>query len=425
MAIGGVVIQFIAKTASAVRDIDFLARSADDASDEIDDLDRSLGSVRFDQAGQAAAGLGRDLNTAEDGFDSLAREVDDTADQFARNMDRMSGSVRDASGDIDVQASKMRSDMGEAGRETGSEFVSNIAEGIGSGSANLNDVVTGTLGGLTNLAASLTGPVGLAAAGAAAGIGLMWGKMRAEAEKAAEQIAGLIETLEDTEDQAEKIRKQKIFEQWLDDARKMPEQLSLMVGGLQNAEIKAEDFSEAITGNEEAAAKVVAQLEEQVRTIEASAAGEYGLTYEQQKYVEGLEIAIDEIKTQNQNLQAAKGHHEDINWLQGESKKKQQGVTAEIGRSKTAAKQLGDELDDAVRNRSMQVKVHAMGTGGGGGASTGGGSGYPAGPRSMNYAMGTVTPIQPSIALVTREQIYRAVRDLIIEGDARNGRQPA
>lgn len=110
------------------------------------------------------------------------QSVDGSLDELAQGGDaaaeKLETSFRDAFDSVRADADKTRGDVGdsigrvgeegkpraaEAGSEIGSELAANIGEQIGSGQANIADVVAGTLGGLVSVP-------GLGAA--AAGIGI-------------------------------------------------------------------------------------------------------------------------------------------------------------------------------------------------------------------------------------------------------------
>ena len=129
-------------------------------------------------------------------FSDLAVEAELASRRVRAAAADMGDGVRTGAADVDYATDGMRQNMADTGKEAGAEFVGNIAEGIGSGQANLNDVVTGTMGGITNLAATLGGPLGIAAAGAAAGVGLVFAAVKAEAEKAKARVDSLIGALE-------------------------------------------------------------------------------------------------------------------------------------------------------------------------------------------------------------------------------------
>ena len=425
MAIGGVVINFVAKTRDAVRDVDLFTRSVDRADDQLDGLDTALGQTKrtLSLTGAEAREAGGDLEHAERGFTELAQEVARTRSTMERDMRGMSGAVRGGAADVDRETSRMRTDMGEAGRETGAEFISNIAEGIGSGGGNLQDVVSGTLGGLTNLAATLTGPVGIAAGAAAAGIGLVFNTVRQQAEQAKARIGELVGGLEDVEDQSKKAAEAKIFEIWLEQMKEMPDQLQQTVSVLKTAGVEAGTFSKAIAGNKAAQDQVRTAIQKTGGDIIANQVKTGQLTAEQQAYLDAMGPVLGLLDQQNSDLTAAKGLHEDINWLQGESKGKQKAVTEETKRTRGEARGLGQDLDDATKDRSVKVKVDyqerwVKGPSGGGAPS----SGYPHAAGYATTPAPQATPMQPPTVIVTEEQVYRAVSSLLMRGDARNGR---
>ena len=230
MAIGGVVINFALNTRDAVRDLTKFTRETAKADDNLADLDRAL-------------------DRGERGFDSFGDEVDDTLRRFKQDMTQMGAAVDGAADDVNRHTDRMRQDMSDAGRESGAEFISNVAEGIGSGEGNLQDVVSGTLGGLTNLAGTLAGPVGLAAGAAAAGIGLVFSKMRAEAEDAKARLDSMRGALEDLGDTGSDIAEKAIFEQWIADAQETTGKIEKVRDTLGLAGVTAAEFQGALAGN--------------------------------------------------------------------------------------------------------------------------------------------------------------------------------
>ena len=186
MAIGGVVIQFFVDGAKAVRGIKGV-------STELGKVDEKAG-----RSETALDGVQRE-------FDATGAASERAADEVRREALNMADGVRAGAVGIDAETDRMRRDMGEVGRESGAEFVNNIAEGIGSGQANLSDVVSGTLGGLPNLAATLTGPVGIAAGAAAAGIGLVFAKVKAESEDAHARLDSMRGALEGVGAEGQKV----------------------------------------------------------------------------------------------------------------------------------------------------------------------------------------------------------------------------
>lgn len=427
MAIGGVVIQFITDTGRAVRDFAGVGRAAENAAADIDTMDSALSGVDTElaRAGAAARGTGTDLDAAGSGFRELADDVDDTLRRVRQDMDQLGPTVARGASDVDRETSQMRTDMGEVGRETGSEFISNIAEGIGSGSGNLNDVVSGTLGGLTNLTATLTGPVGVAAGIAAGAIGLVWNTMHAQAEKAKERVSELLDLLEEVEDQSEEAARDAIFEAWLEQMKQMPGELRSMVSVMEAAGVEAETFQDAIAGSEEAqdAVRTAIQLTGGAIIRNQQETGE--LTEEQARYLEDMGLVLSAMDQQNGDLQDAKALHEDLNWLQGEGKRKQKDLTAEVGKTESAWRGVNSAADTATRPRTAKVQVDyqerwVKKPGGSGGPS----SGYPHAAAFGPMSTQTVTQIAPAYAGVpfTDEQLFRALYGCLERGYARNGK---
>jgi hypothetical protein len=347
----------------SAKDLVFKLRSltgefrTDDAARELDELEQSL-KATGDQARISA----REVRQAADdldapGFDRAAAEAEATATRMRAAAEDMASGVRTGAQKIDTETDKIRTDMGDAGKEVGAEFVGNIAEGIGSGSANVTDVVQGTLGGITNLAASLTGPVGIAAAGAAAGIGLVFSAVKGQAEAAKEKLDSLRGALEDVADLSSKAARDAIFKQWLEETRQIPGQLDKIASAVRQAGVDGETFQAALAGSAEAQETIRQKLQAAGIEIIKNRRETGGITAEQEAYLENMALVLKDLGIYNQNVTAIKGEHEDIAYLSGKAKENTAGSNRELDDGIAKAKELGRTLDYTFRDRTLQTTV--------------------------------------------------------------------
>lgn len=398
MAIGGVVINFMAKTKDAIRDVDLFTRSLDKADDELDTLDTSLG-------------------TSERSFEALAAEVSQTTTDMKSDMSKMSGAVREGAVDVDREADNMRRDLGEAGKETGAEFVGNIAEGIGSGQANLSDVVSGTLGGLTNLAATLAGPVGVAAGVAAAGIGLVFAKVKAEAEDAKARLDSMRGALEELGAKAAAEQERAVFDQWISDAQETTGKIENIRSALGLAGVTAEEFRGALAGDPKDLDITVTKLEKIRDKINEAYLKQGFLTKEQQATRDAVELALVEVEKTDAAVGAVRREQEAINDLQKGAITNQKGLTTEVGKTEDALNRIDG------KNLNVTVKWKESARPGG----LPGGKSAPTPPPATGPAVGAFAnkvTINYSAGLTTDP--YRDARILkrILEGeDVEQGRQ--
>lgn len=353
---GSVVIQFLAKTTDSIRDITKLDRSLDKLDGTADGIDGTLtGTQRaFDKTGGSARDNARDLDKAETGFDQLGDEAEQTADRLRRSASEMAAGVRTGAQDVEREAGGIKQSLGEAGRESGAEFIGNIAEGIGSGQANLNDVITGTLGGVTNLAASLTGPVGIAAGVAAAGVGLVFSAVKGQAEKTKERVDTLTTDLEELGETASKEAKKIIWDDWLTATKETAGAVGNIVSGLKAAGINSGTFQKAIEGDAAAQKKVLDALKATGDRIADNVRKTGEVTPEQQKQLENMQDVREAINKQNGELDTTKDNLDDINFLTGK-------MPDGIDDATDSARDLNDELDHAARNRTINFQVNVKG----------------------------------------------------------------
>lgn len=343
MAIGGVVIQFLADSTKAVRGIGKV-------TDELDSVD------------SAARDADRALERAEDSFDQLGIASGQAATDLRNDVNRMADGIRDGAGDIDRETGHVRQNMADTGKEAGAEFIGNIAEGIGSGQANLADVVTGTMGGITNLAATLGGPLGIAAAGAAAGIGLVFAAAQREAEKVEERVKGLIGALEDVGDAGSEAGKQAIWNEWVDSFKDAPEDLQKIVGALQDVGVGADQWAAALTGDQDQAEKIHQTMVAIVDDIEGQFRANETVTAEEKERLDGARRVRDELERQNEALGTTKDYQEDVKWLTDGTAGKAKDWADNTRDARTEAQRTKDILD-ALDGKDVRVDFVANYTG--------------------------------------------------------------
>lgn len=269
-SLGGVVVNFMARTRDAIRDVDRFSDSLEDNERAADDLDQALAAAEreFDAIGREAADLTADLRRSDDAFADMAQASDRMADGIRADFQQVSSSVRAGADDIDRETTGVKQSMREAGSEAGAEFIGNIAEGIGSGTANVTEVIQGTLGGLTNLTASLGGPIGIAAGVAAAGIGTVFAATTEAAEKAKAQVKEVVAALVELGETSSATAQQTIWDTWragLEDGEKTIGQIA---DGLRIAGVEQGLFKEAITGSAAAQRDVKAKIADAIAEIE-------------------------------------------------------------------------------------------------------------------------------------------------------------
>lgn len=418
---GSIVIQAVLESAGAARDAAKLALSLGKVDTEADTLDRSVRDAgqAIDRLGSEAATAGTDLGRAETALDLVGDEADAVADELRRAGQEMSDSIRAGAQGVEREADTMRGNMGELGRETGAEFVGNIAEGIGSGQANLTDVVSGTLGGLTNLAATLSGPVGIAAGAAAAGIGLVFASVKAESERAQAAIDTLRGAMDSVWAKGQEIQEQAIFDAWVKGAQATTGKLENTRDVLNQAGVSADEFKAALAGDPKAMDVVKGKIDAQADAIEAAKREQGGVYEFQQKYLDNMDGVLSDINASDKAIGAVRREHEAIEELSGKTGTNLGKWNAD--KAIEDAKQLNEQLNQATRDRSMKVSTYL--TGEGKSALTGnGGGGYPAGGRAATTAAPVNVTINMQGAFDDPLGNARHIKRLLEQGDLRNGR---
>ena len=317
MAIGGVVIQFLVDSGKAVRDMGNLTRSLDKVDTAAATVDTSVGDAgrAIDQTGDFARTADRNLDTAERSFDDLGIASGQAATDLKADVARMADAIRSESGHIDTETGHITTNMRDAGREAGTEFVGNIAEGIGSGTANIQDVMTGTLGGLTNLAATLGGPVGTAAGVAAGAIGFVFAATRKEAERSQEYLNNLESELEGIRDLASETAQQKIMAAWIASFDEVPGRLSLIRDGLTELGISSDVWAKAIGGDAAAQQIVNDKIAAAEGLIEGNRDAQGRLNADQSLSLTTYGMINGELDKTNGKLGGIKSEQDDILWF--------------------------------------------------------------------------------------------------------------
>jgi methyl-accepting chemotaxis protein len=283
------------------------------------------------------------------------------------------------------------------------------------------------LGGLTNLAASLGGPVGLAAGVAAAGIGLVFAAVKGEAEKAKAKIDELRGALEDVGDLAGEEAKKAIFKTWLTSAQETTGKIEAVDGALRDAGVSAGDFHDALAGDPAAIERVRRGLQLQGSEIIKNKEQTGKITDEQQKYLDTFPDILHDIGASDKALGAVRREHEAIENLSGDTAKNADKTADNLDTAAGKAGKLADEMDDAARDRTISIRFKYPG-----GRIPG--FGLPNRPGSVTVtvpkaaAMTSTYAAPPQVqaappVIVTEEQIYRAVSRLLMRGEARNGRR--
>lgn len=149
----GISLSFLSDVSDFLRGTSSAEEGIADVGDSLDDLTRDAQRAT-DQVSTDLKSVGTAADSAAADLEGSFRQAFDDVGRHAQTMsDDVDRSVRDA-GDHGKISAK------EAGSEIGSEFAANIGEQIGSGQANIGDVVAGTLGGLVGIPG-----LGIAAAG--------------------------------------------------------------------------------------------------------------------------------------------------------------------------------------------------------------------------------------------------------------------
>jgi len=362
MAAGGVVFQFKAVADKAKRDVLDFASSLTKVDTEADRADRELGTLdtAIDNVGDAAQHakgdvdkLGDELTLAD--FDGVSAEAEEAARKLRIAAGNMAGAVHTGAVGIDRETDQMKADLGEAGRESGAEFIGNVAEGIGSGQMNLNDVVSGTLGGITNLAATLTGPLGLAVGAAAAGVGLVFAAVKGQSEQAKARVDELIGALEEVGTTSGKAARAAIWDTWLTKMKENRGTLDGIVANLRIAGIDQGTFKAAITGSAAEQKKVRDQLFLTGQELIQNKQHGKELTDEQEAYLENFPEILSQLSDMNGDLDESQGYFDDLDWLSGKTKDNVDKTGKSIDKAGEKARDLGDDLDDATKDQNVKV----------------------------------------------------------------------
>lgn len=186
------------------RALDKVARSADDAASAMSDLDRAT-----DDADRSLSDVDRSLS-----------DVDRSGDDAARSLDKITDSAdeaADAGRDLDRDLTKALDDVADEARKAGDDIGDGIKDGTDRAGEGLNDFKDEAAGTAREGAASFTGewddvgdivqetlanalggfgPIGAAfGIAAAAGFGVLYGKVTENAEQAEERISSMYEDM--------------------------------------------------------------------------------------------------------------------------------------------------------------------------------------------------------------------------------------
>lgn len=380
MSIGGVVIQFAVDTAAAVRDLAKFTRATDN-------IDSTL------------KGVDSDLDTTERSFDSLAAEIDATVASIKTDMTKLDSAVSGAATDVNTSAGTMKAQLGETGRETGAEFVANIAEGIGSGEASLTNVVQGTLGGLTNLAAAMTGPVGIAAGVAAGAIGLVFANTKKEAEEAAARLESLRGALQGIVDFTSKEAEAAIFDSWVESALEVEGQVESVAAVIEEAGVTAEEFQGALAGDPADLQTVNDKLRGRVTELGNQKRSTDDLTAAEEAYLRNVGLVYDAIGDTGGELARHKSEQKAISGLTQDTADDTTDWNDRLSTTVSKSKEVKDNIAEIPTNKNVNIHVKYTGkppSAAGGWAPQPGVSGMMTPQVTMNvYASGAL-PTTPS-----------------------------
>lgn len=163
-------------------------QKADDAlGDFVRDADRDLDKLER-QSKDAADGMERAFDGVS--FDKLATESKTATEKMGRNFDNLAREAKQSFDKIEREADGSTAAFGEAGKESGSEFASNLSESLSSG--DFTALGTDTAAGLVAGFSSMPG-LGAALAPLAAGAALVFGSIVKEAERRAAQVSAAFE----------------------------------------------------------------------------------------------------------------------------------------------------------------------------------------------------------------------------------------
>lgn len=185
MVARGVNLSFLADVRPFLKGTDDVQEALDDVGGSLDDLTRDAQAASRTQA-QALDGIADAGNAATDqladDFRTMARQADQSFDQVHASGNKA----------LDDLGTEGKSKAAGAGAEVGQEFAANLGEQIGSGQANLADILSGTLGGLVSIP-------GIGAAAAGIGIGALLVKGLVDgASKSREALTEAIQTVFDS-----------------------------------------------------------------------------------------------------------------------------------------------------------------------------------------------------------------------------------
>jgi hypothetical protein len=347
----------------SAKDLVFKLRSlsnefrTDEAARELDQLDTSLAAT----ARQASLSA-REVRTAASqleapGFDKAAAEAEATARRMRAAAEDMAAGVRQGATKIDTATDKIRTDMADTGREAGSELVSNIAEGIGSGTGSVTDVVQGTLGGITAMAASIPGPFAVAGASAAAGIGILFSSIKRQADESRERVKALTSAILDTGKAGQTAVRQAALDQWEQNLKDAPDKARLLAVGMRAAGLSAKDVQAAVAGTPSEAQAVLDKIERWQRRQNEIMLDSERVTVEMLKQDEAVTALERELRGTNKELQLSREQVAAIESLTGKAGSNTEAWKDDVAEVTRQAKLAEAALDRAFRDRTVRATV--------------------------------------------------------------------
>lgn len=286
-----ITLEFLAEVSQFLRETKKVDVSMEDLSDAL--VATSNSSTDLERK------LGRAMREAEKDTESLERAIRDVGD-----------ATQDAARESSRGFDNLADDAGDAAREVGDEFKSNLSEALSSGS--MEDLVSGTLGGLVG---GLSGAVGFAAAGVAGAAALVfhqvkksWEETQAAIQTQAESLwANALASVEDAVGKtAIQISNTYLAQKELNRLwSEAPDDMVKLVDAAEALNINANDVVLARAGDEAALRRVKAAMDD-VYEVQNST-GE--ATVEQLQGVQDIESALYRAEGAAKVLNAQVGAH--------------------------------------------------------------------------------------------------------------------
>lgn len=414
---GSVVIQFLTDTGNAIRNLTGLGKALGKVEGSADDVDSAMRDTQraIDKTGDVSDTTAADLRGIETSLDSVGDEAATTAQRLRESARDMVTGIGTAETGIGSSTDRIKTDMSTAGAEAGTEFISNIAEGIGSGTANINDIVSGTLGGLTNLTATLSGPVGIAAGAAAAGIGLVFAAVTGQAENAKAKVTELTTSLQELGTTSGEAAEKIIWDAWVAEMSEAPGVLSQIETGLENAGVKGDLFKKAISGNVDAQKELNTQLGQMDSDIDAALAANKPLTREQQLYLTAQKDIRKALGDQETVIGRTAAIQDDLAGLAGDAKTQQDRYTTSLEEGAKASDDIRSDIASIPSDKRVTVHVDYEGKKP---------AGVP-GSRPMPGVAGMAAPVVVNVTATTNRMpnTPRALIEMLETHQVRMGRR--